>query len=120
MNTEMIQPRVRLPLGERRAPPDMAVISIPLAFAESVGIAKALEQLLYATPPGWRWEPLHEPADASDAIACVKHQAGLRGDRVEVMEEGGAYNCPVVIIGRVEDRGPGRTVVLCMVRFFRT
>lgn len=113
-----IAPRVRAPLAERLAPPGVNVLAVDGRACEKHrdGIAGVVRDLLCAVPPGWTWTLADFDETRSDAIACARHQARLRGDEFEVVEETPAQ--PALVLVRA-GREPARMLVLVVVRFAR-
>lgn len=114
---ERIPPRVRAPL-RGGAPPPVTVLALPAADVDRAGLEQVLEELLCATPPGWTWRLLSPEESRGDALACARHQAALRGDTLELVEDLPGQH-PVVLRRRPGEKVAGRLLVLVVVRFER-
>lgn len=115
---DAIAPRRRAPVAERLPPPGVNVLALDSRACEKHrdGAAGVVRELLCAVPPGWVWTIADFDETRSDAIACARHQARLRGDEFDVVEETPAQ--PALVLVRTPG-APSRLLVLIVVRFAR-
>jgi hypothetical protein len=112
-----IRSRTRAPLPERLAPPGATVLALPLPAVEAHrhGFRGLAHDLLSCSVPGWLWTL---DLDAGrDAIACARHQASLRDDAFEVLEE--VPGEPPVVMVRMRGKERGNLFALVVVRYAR-
>lgn len=116
VDTSRIPPRRRAPIGERLRPPNVMIVALPLAFVDADlrgDVDGTLRDVLCALPPGWSWSALDPDAVRLDVLASARHQATLRGDVLEVLEDApGSW--PVVFFRRAHALR-GRQLVLVAV-----
>lgn len=116
--TDRIPGRVRTRPQGTLAPPNVIVLALPLSACDRHphGVAGVVRETISAIPPGWSHSI--DEAAGSDAVACARHQATLRGDDLLVIEPPAPTTFPVVALRRA-GACSALMLTLVVVRFSR-